>query len=97
MNFDKTRSEFQEKVLMTFNEKDFQEIKEYAKDLIKQDFNKTIEEYHIFDVEFPSAIVEDYIQVELQENIEKMLTENKGYLEKIMQNVIQEELRKKFS
>lgn len=87
-------SDIQNKVLGYFTEDDWLEIKEYIKEVLKEDIHNLIEEEYIFDIDYIKDIEQLYLKDMVKEVVIEFLEEENIDLKEIIKDIVAEDLRK---
>lgn len=87
----------QEKILCSFTEQDWNDIKEGIKELIVRDFEHLIEERYIFEPDRVQDVVNDNLNEAVVRVVENWLVENNINIEKMIKDTIFKEIRGRMS
>lgn len=87
----------QEKTFGYFTQEDWQEIKDHIKEVLKEDITNVISEELIFDIDYKREIEKDYLHEAAVRVIKELLVENDIKLNKVIKQIIREELSKGFN
>lgn len=87
----------QEKILCSFTEQDWNDIKEGIKELIVRDFEHLIEERYIFEPDRVQDVVNDNLNEAVVRVVENWLVENNINIEKMIKDTLFKEIRGKMS
>lgn len=87
----------QEKILCSFTEQDWNDIKEGIKELIVRDFEHLIEERYIFEPDRVQDVVNDNLNESVVRVVENWLIENNINIEKMIKDTLFKEIRGKMS
>lgn len=87
----------QEKILCSFTEQDWNDVKEGIKELIVQDFEHLIEERYIFEPDRVQDVVNDNLNESVVRVVENWLVENNINIEKMIKDTLFNEIRGKMS
>lgn len=85
----------QEKILCSFTEQDWNDVKEGIKELIVRDFENLIEDRYIFNPSRMQDVVNDNINELVVKVVEDWLRDNGINIEKMIRNALFEEIRGK--
>lgn len=85
----------QEKILCSFTEQDWNDIKEDIKKLIVRDFEHLIEERYIFEPDRVQDVVNDNLNDLIVKVVKDWLEEKKINIEEMIRDVLLQELRGK--
>lgn len=87
----------QEKILCSFTEKDWNDVKEEIKELIVRDFEHLIEERYIFEPDRVQDVVNDNLNEAVVRVVENWLVENNINIEKMIKDTLFKEIRGRMS
>lgn len=87
----------QEKILYSFTEQDWNDVKEGIKELIVRDFEHLIEERYIFEPDRVQDVVNDNLNELVVRVVENWLVENNINIEKMIKDTLFKEIRGKMS
>lgn len=87
----------QEKILCSFTEQDWNDVKEGIKELIVRDFENLIEERYIFEPDRVQDVVNDNLNEAVVRVVENWLVENNINIEKMIKDTLFKEIRGKMS
>lgn len=87
----------QEKILCSFTEQDWNDVKEGIKELIVRDFEHLIEERYIFEPDRVQDVVNDNLNEAVVRVVENWLVENNINIEKMIKDTLFKEIRGKMS
>lgn len=85
----------QEKILCSFTEQDWNDVKEGIKELIVRDFEHLIEERYIFEPDRVQDVVNDNLNELVVKVVENWLVENNINIEKMIREALFNEVREK--
>lgn len=86
-------NDIQEKTFGYFTEDDWLEIKEYIKEVLKEDIHNVITEEYIFDINYIRELEQDYIYDCTREIIKEVLKDQEKELKKVIRDVIREVIK----
>ncbi len=86
----------QEKTFGYFTEEDWLEIKEYIKEVLKEDIHNVITEEYIFDIDYIRELEKDYIYDCTRDIIKEVLKDQEEGLKKVIREVIREVIKNEF-
>lgn len=87
----------QEKILYSFTEQDWNDVKEGIKELIVRDFEHLIEERYIFEPDRVQDVVNDNLNELVVRVVENWLVENNINIEKMIKDTLFKEIRGRMS
>lgn len=85
----------QEKILCSFTEQDWNDVKEGIKELIVRDFENLIEDRYVFEPRIIQDALSDNLEDFIVKVIENWLRDNDINIERMIKHVLFEELRGK--
>lgn len=85
--------DIQEKTFGYFTEEDWLEIKEYIKEVLKEDIHNVITEEYIFDIDYIRELEKDYVFDCTRDIIKEVLNDHQEGLKKVIREVIREVIK----